>query len=91
MAKRTHEAWARHLNANDRELTLEEFAAMELTHLCAHLAEVARFTNLTHLATSRADGRLDRLELWLARNADYPTTQTQMPDLAALRASGIPE
>jgi hypothetical protein len=38
----------------------------------------------------RLDGRLDRAELWLARNdTSYPLSQATMPDLAELRARGV--
>lgn len=90
--RRTSKAWTEHLDQPGRELTLEELRALEAAHLCANSDASRELQARTLIATEQINGRLDRLELWLARqNVGYPTTQVAMPDLAALRAHGIPE
>ncbi len=89
--RKTEKAWKEYLDQAGRELTLDEFAAQETAHICANTIAAHELAARTLIATERINGRLDRLELWLAQNAKYPTTQTHVPNLAALRASGIPE
>lgn len=90
-AKRTAKAWAEYLDQPSRELTLDELVALEQVHICVNTVALRELQARVLIATEQINGRLDRLELWLARNANYPTTQVAMPDIAALRANGIPE
>lgn len=72
---------------------MNPFKAMlaELEHICEAARKLVELQEHSYLELMRINGRLDRMELWLARNADYPTSQTLMPDLAQLRANGVPE
>ncbi len=90
--RKTAKAWAEYLDLPTRELTLDELVALEQAHICTNTIKIHELAARTLIATERINGRLDRLELWLAQNAQYPTTQTHVPDLAELRAvNGIPE
>lgn len=64
----------------------------ELEHICESAKVIAEMTERSYITLERINGRLDRLELWMAQQAGYPTAQAAIPDLAALRASsGIEE
>lgn len=89
--KRTVAEWSARLDRKDAELTLAEFQALEAWHACENTTFSNELLKHMQIDLEQLNGRLDRLELFLARNTDYPTSQTQMPDLAALRASGIEE
>lgn len=64
----------------------------ELEHLCESSHKQVELLERMMISLDRINGRLDRLELFLARQGiGYPDSQTNMPDLPRLRAVGIPE
>jgi ribosomal protein L16/L10AE len=81
--RQTQRVWEADLGEAGRRLTLAELAAMEAMHMCQLAHETLEAARLTTRYMASLEGRLDRLEQYLARiDPRYP--QAEGPSLGAL-------